>query len=48
MELAINELRERILPIWPYGVDSDEHRGYIWRVKFRNSPWNSHGSDATM
>lgn len=47
-KLAVDELRETILTMWPYGVEKDELSKYDWTVSFRNSPWTATGEDRNM
>ncbi|KAK1229699.1 hypothetical protein PQX77_007261 [Marasmius sp. AFHP31] len=46
-ELAMQEIRSTIFPIWPYGMVLDELRDLDWRVRFNNSPWSATGVNAT-
>ena len=45
---TIEELREKILSMWPTGVIHQERYGYDWRVKFTGTPWDSKGHDAIL
>ncbi|PBL01126.1 hypothetical protein ARMGADRAFT_1024919 [Armillaria gallica] len=42
-EAAMSEIRQQIFGIWKDGIESDEQRDSIWRVKFKNTPWNMSG-----
>jgi len=42
-EFAMNELREKIWPLWPDGVESQPTSSSECSVKFRNQPWDMSG-----
>jgi len=44
----IEELRERIFPMWAPGAAIQERRGYDWRIRFGGSPWDSRGHEAII
>jgi hypothetical protein len=44
----IEELRERIFPMWAPGAAIQERRGYDWRIRFSGRPWDSRGHEAIM
>ncbi len=43
LQLALDELRKIIWPLWPPGVDSDSVVGHTCIVRFRNAPWDMSG-----
>jgi len=44
----IEELRERILPLWHHGVATEESRTHRWRAQFHSNPWASSGTDGIL
>jgi len=40
---TIDELRERIIPVWPQGVKRQHRQGHDWHVTFTGRPWDSKG-----
>ncbi|KAI0778221.1 hypothetical protein BD413DRAFT_601021 [Trametes elegans] len=42
------ELTENVLPIWPRGANTIEHRRGKWRVELAGSPWACSGLEAIM
>jgi hypothetical protein len=45
---TVEELREKMLPMWPKGVAHQEHKGHYWRVRFTGSPWDSKGHESIL
>ncbi|THH21526.1 hypothetical protein EW146_g28 [Bondarzewia mesenterica] len=45
---TIDEIKERLFPMWQPGISHQETWGSNWRVKFAGSPWNLKGSDSIM
>ncbi|TCD71552.1 hypothetical protein EIP91_008933 [Steccherinum ochraceum] len=41
----VEDLRENLLPCWPYGVSQEDSREHKWRAQFSGSPWTSSGTD---
>ncbi|KAI0052881.1 hypothetical protein FA95DRAFT_1532257 [Auriscalpium vulgare] len=45
---TVEELREKIFPMWPAGVVHQTHVGHNWHVKFAGNPWKSTGNDSIL
>ncbi|KAI0275082.1 hypothetical protein BC834DRAFT_1037657 [Gloeopeniophorella convolvens] len=45
---TIEELRERIFPMWPSGIAHQSRSGSEWRVKFVGRPWDAKGHESIM
>jgi len=45
---TLDEIKEHIMPMWPYGVSSQIMSPLSWRVTFSRNPWTATGSDAVI
>ncbi|KAL4069633.1 hypothetical protein V8B97DRAFT_1918140 [Scleroderma yunnanense] len=42
----LDEIRERLLPMWPHGVPNEITANHSWRVIFSRNPWSATGLEA--
>jgi len=47
-DYALKELRERILPLWQDGIETQPVGANECVVKFRNQPWDMSGPNYLM
>jgi len=47
-EPARDELQKMIKEMWTPGVEYEDYRGYLWRVRLKSQPWNMGGSAASL
>lgn len=43
---TLDEIRERLLPMWPHGVPIEITTNHSWRVTFPKNPWSATGPEA--
>ncbi|EGN95769.1 hypothetical protein SERLA73DRAFT_59930, partial [Serpula lacrymans var. lacrymans S7.3] len=45
---TLDDIKEKVLPMWPSGVASQLTAGYSWRVTFSRNPWSASGPDGII
>ncbi|KAI0068213.1 hypothetical protein BV25DRAFT_538240 [Artomyces pyxidatus] len=45
---TIEELSEKVFPMWPPGIVHQQRHGHNWHVRFSGAPWNGSGDDSIL